>query len=128
MMIPANSPAGLERAHKLLDDLDQGKAWTVAVKPYRKKRSNSQNAYYWAALVNEIALETGHDANEVHEFLLGECFGWQESEVFGRRKVRPSRTSSQLNVNQFSSYCQWVQAWASKNLGMVLEDPPEGWS
>lgn len=57
----------------------EGKTITLIIKPFRKTRSNSQNAYHWAVIVplwqNILQEEWGEfpTKNEVHEFLKYNC-------------------------------------------------------
>jgi hypothetical protein len=121
-----DSPEARERACTLINDLSYTKAWELTVKPYRKKRANSQNRFYWAAIIGGIRDATGNDSNDLHEYLLGECFGWQEYQIMDKRKVRPARRSSDMTVEEFALYCEWCISWAGRELGLHIEFQGEG--
>ena len=113
------------QAHDLIDGLNPDIAWKVTAVRSVKKRSNPQNSAYWGIVMKMISEHTGHDVNDLHEFMLGECFGWDEYEIMGKKKVRPHRTSSQLNTEEFNEYYQWCQQFAATNLGIIIPDPGE---
>ncbi len=129
MIIPKASNPNHEhfrqQAHNLIDGLNLNIAWKVVATRHRKKRSNPQNSYFWGVIVKIICDETGNDANDIHDVLCGECFGWQEYEVMGLRKRRPVRGTSQLNVDEFEQFCEWCRAFAASNLGLVIPLPNE---
>jgi hypothetical protein len=113
------------QAHKLIDDLSPAKPWKITAVQYRKKRSNPQNSYFWTVIIGTLKTETGNDANDLHDVLCGEAFGWEEYQVLGKRKVRPVKGTSQLLVDEFESFCEWCRAYAAQNLGIVIPLPNE---
>ena len=114
---------------QLVRDLDTSKAWSIEVKPYKKTRSNAQNAYLWGVLFRMLADETGHDVQDIHDYLLGERYGWEETVVFGKKKVRPVRTLTgpeKMSRPEQEQFSEWVRSWAAQKLGMLLPLPNEG--
>lgn len=53
---------------------------TVDCKPYRKSRSNEQNAMLWA-MYAPIADHMGYDPEAVHEWMCGRMWGWKDVTV-----------------------------------------------
>lgn len=53
---------------------------SVECKPWRKSRSNDQNALLWA-MYAPIAEHMGYDAEDVHEWFCGKFFGWKDVRV-----------------------------------------------
>ena len=104
-------------------DLPADQVWEVRIRPYKASRSLQQNALYWKWL-GIIAAETGHDADEIHEFcklkFLPPVFVEIKGEV---REAR--RTTTKLKVDEMSNYMNRVYAWATSELGMVLPVPEE---
>ena len=49
----------------------------VECKPYRKSRSNDQNALLWA-MYEPIAEHMGYDREDVHEWMCGRMWGWKD--------------------------------------------------
>ena len=52
----------------------------VSVKPWKKTRSNEQNALLWA-MYAPIADHMGYDAEAVHEWMCGRMWGWRDVKV-----------------------------------------------
>lgn len=129
MILPKGSNPNHEyykqQAHDLIDTLNPERAWKVTAVLHRKKRSNPQNKYFWGVIVKIICDETGNDAQDVHDVLCGDCFGWQEYEVMGKKKVRPVRGTSQLPVGEFEAFCEWCRAYSARNMGLVIPLPNE---
>lgn len=73
------------------------------------------------AIEGEIAEHTGHDPDEVHEHLLGERFGLVTLAIGGGKMQRPARRSSDLKRSEMAEYITWVQAFAAREFGLVIE-------
>lgn len=108
-----------------IDSLDPAKTWLVQAGEYKKKRSLEQNAFLHAVPLRMIADFTGHDIDDMKDFLLGEAFGWQEYEVFGQLRRKPMKRSSQLNAEQFNFFLDFIESWAAEALDMVIPKPNE---
>ena len=99
----------------------------VTIEPVKSVRSLEQNAYLWGVCYRTI-LEEGDLANQgwraedLHEDFLGECFGWERLEGFGRKRLRPVRRSSKMSKVEFSDYLMVVHQKAAE-LGIVIPDP-----
>lgn len=92
---------------------------------YSPRRSLDQNAFLHAVPLRILADETGHSIEDMKTYLLGEAFGWQDSEVFGHAVQRPVKRSSQLTRKEFSWFLDWIESWAATTLGIVLPRPNE---
>lgn len=82
---------------------------SVEFKEWKPTRTNQQNKYLWACVYKAFtdALE-GWDAEDVHNYLLGEHFGWETLEGMGRKRLRPIRRSSKLNKAEFAEYVDFA--------------------
>ena len=106
------------------------KPFAVTVEVWKKPRTNQQNAYLWGVVYPAI-MESGGEAlggftrDDVHEWLLGECFGWQTLEGFGRKRMRPLKRSSALNKQEFSDYLTFIDTKCAE-FGIVIPQPYEG--
>ena len=64
------------------------KAWRVSVTEQKRRRTSQQNRYLWGVAYPAIltgggeALRGWH-AEDLHEYFLGECFGWETLEGLG---------------------------------------------
>jgi hypothetical protein len=126
MHLAKHSKESRRQAVDLINGLSLDKAWTLTVVPFKKKRSNAQNRWYWGVAIKEIADHTGHEANDLHEWLLGHKFGWETYEVMGSTKKRPSRRSSDMTTAEFAAWGDWVISWAASELGLLINAPGEG--
>ena len=111
--------------HTELDRLDLNQPWLVRVNPWVAPRSLEQNAFLHAVPLRIICDHTGHDIDEIKEYLLIEAFGSQEKEVLGRRIVRPIKRSSELTTQEFSWFLDWIEHWAIETVGLVIPRPNE---
>jgi len=103
--------------------------------PYRvtiKKggtRSIQQNRYLWGVCY-EIILEQGglKDAgwrnDDLHQYLLGEHFGWETIEGMGAKRMRPIHRSSTLTKMEFVDYVDFIQEKAA-GMGIIIPDPED---
>ena len=121
-------PAGRKdasRAAAFIQSLPCDKAWRVVVEPYKSTRSQSQNRYLWG-VVYPAVLKGGHldgwESEDLHEFYLGECFGWETLEGMGRKRVKPLKRSSKLSKTEFSDYVAFIQRKAAE-MGIFVPDP-----
>ena len=93
------------RIAKFLTALPDGHSWVVEVKRYAKKRSDQQNRYLWGVVYAAFAKSLpGWDAEDIHDYLLGECFGWETIEGMGRKRLKPIKRSSKLSTTEFGDY------------------------
>jgi len=101
--------------------------------PYRVEikagggRSLEQNRYLWGVVYETILdaglREQGWRNSDIHEFFLGECFGWQELGGMGRKRLKPLKRSHSLNKVEFMDYIAFIQEWCATNIGIVIPDP-----
>lgn len=110
-----------------ISSLAQDKSWRITVVEYRKRRSEQQNRYLWGICYKTIMEEAGEElrgwtADDLHEFFLGEVYGWQETEGFGRKRLKPLRRSSKLDTMEFVDFVDYIQRFAAEH-GIYIADP-----
>lgn len=93
----------------------------------QKKRSDPQNRYLWGVCYPTMLKQGGEslagwDAEDLHEYFLGEHFGWETLEGFDRKRLRPIRRSSKLTPLEFADYVSFIQRKAA-DMGIVIPDP-----
>lgn len=108
-----------------LDELSEDKPWLVQVKEYKSNRSLQQNSFLHAVPLRIICDETGYDIEDMKAYLMGEAFGWEEFEIMGQKRKRPRLSTSELNVEQFSWFMEWIEKWAAEALGLIIPKPNE---
>ena len=88
-------------------------------------RSIQQNRYLWGVcypMIIEQGRLDGWRNDDLHEYFLGEHFGWETLEGLGRKRMRPLNRSSSLTKMEFVDYVAFVQEKAA-GLGIVIPDP-----
>lgn len=115
----------------LLDDGEHGHGRYIGLGDLRNiirksRRTNDQNALLWA-LYEDVLRQGGETLagwtkEDLHEYALGEFFGWDVSEAFGRKRMKPKRRSSRLTKTEFADF---VEAFVRKMAehGIVLTLP-----
>lgn len=94
--------------------IDVSKAWCITVEPWKRKRSDAQNRFLWGVaypMILEQGGETlgGWTRDDLHEYFLGECFGWEVLEGFGRKRMRPIKRSSAMTKEEFTEYLMFIE-------------------
>ena len=97
----------------------------------KNKRSLSQNSYYWACVVPMVYaalrnegyddVKTEEDAHEI----MKELFLKQQiaSKKKGGEVLEFSRSTTDLNKEQFSEYLESIWRWAAEFLNTVIPNP-----
>jgi len=126
-ILPKEAPrdGAITRIAKVLGSLGRESAWRIEVHEHKPTRSHAQNRYLWGCVYPTI-LKTGTlagwTAEEVHEYCLGEHFGWETVTGFGRKKIRPMRRSARLNKQEFSDFVAFIQQRMAEH-GIFVPDP-----
>lgn len=94
----------------------------VTVRKERTRRTLDQNAYIHAVPVPMFAEEWGEDIETTKLLLLGECFGWRETQ-YGRVPTKPSTAA--LSVDDMSHFIEWMPPWGMTNFRMNIPLPGE---
>lgn len=113
------------RVTTALRKLEPYNDWRIEVTEYKDTRSLEANAYLWGVAYRTILEHSdlqGWDADDLHTYFLGEHFGWQTIQAFGKKRVKPVKRSSRLSISQFSEYVAFVIRKAAE-LGIVIPDP-----
>ncbi|WP_196301183.1 hypothetical protein, partial [Streptococcus pneumoniae] len=84
----------------------------------------AQNRFLWGVCYAELQRATGQDAADWHEYMLGECYGWETVEMMGRKKLRPMRRSSKMDKAEFAEYVAFIQRRAAEH-NIYIADPNE---
>lgn len=104
--------------------LNDGKTVQITVRETGKPRSNNQNRYYWSICVGMIADETGHTAEEVHEFLKAKLLP-RYTVTIASESISATKSTSDLSTDQFETFLNHVRAFAAIELGLTIPLPNE---
>lgn len=94
----------------------------ITIKKWKPRRTDQQNRYLFGVVYAIISQETGNDINDLHEYFLGEFFGWQEHDVMGRKRLRPRERSSKQIKARFSEFLEFIISKAA-SLGIIVPPP-----
>mgnify|MGYP000231567615 CR=1 FL=1 len=109
----------------VIDALPKAKAYRVEITETRRTRSLMQNAYLWGVVYPAfLSFLPGWDADDLHEYFLGEHFGWEVVEGFGRKRMKPIKRSSKLNKMEFADFVDFIQRKGAE-MGVYVPDPNE---
>lgn len=124
------------RVTAFLAGLSTQKAWEVIVKPFRRTRSNPQNAYERGVCCVLLAKAVGYEPDDIHDYLLGRYFGWKQqkcpktpSNPRGVRDV-PVRTTTTneygerdvLDKQRYWDFVEFIQRFGAEH-GVYIPDP-----
>lgn len=90
--------------------------YVLLVKLIEENRTKNQNATYWLWLT-VIADETGHNPEEIHEYLKHKFLLCHD------KKYPYVRSTTKLTTKEFSEYMQRIETWATEELNVSLPDP-----
>jgi hypothetical protein len=114
----------------LVRDLSPEVSWEITIKAFKPRRSNQQCRYLFGVVYPWI-LEQGGEAlrgytkEDLHEYMLGDHFGWEVVEIFGKKKHRPLRRSSKLTKQEFTDFLQHIEVRCAE-LGIVIPEVQYG--
>ena len=98
----------------------------VTIEPIRDTRSIQMNSYLWGVVYPTILKEpllAGWRDKDIHEYFLGEFFGWQRLEGLGLVREVPKRRSSKLTTGEFTEYAAYLKRAAAQRFGLYIPDP-----
>ena len=117
MLWIAKSRVHLEKAAESVARLNPEKHWRIEVVRHQERRSLSQNKRYWAA-ITELARETGHSKDEMHEAMKRKFL---EPVIvnLGDEEIPVTASSAKLGKQIFSEFMEQVIAFAATEFGIV---------
>jgi hypothetical protein len=113
---------------------DPKKPWEITLKPYKKSRSDEQNAALWGVAYPPLVAHTGFTAEEIHEAMCIGFFGKLPKYVLGEYLLYPRRTTTTnyegerdlLSASVFADFYAYVQRRGAE-AGVDIPDPePKG--
>jgi hypothetical protein len=125
MNFAINTQQDKQLLYNYLKELDNG--YIVKVSKQRNNRSNMQNNYYWACIVQPLSNELGYFPDEMHDTLKVKFASeWQSIEIndkqLGLQKVK---STAKMNSKEFEIYADQIRIWALTELGVRLMLPNE---
>ena len=104
-----------------------GNDYIVEVKKQKNNRSNMQNNYYWACIVQPLANEIGYFPDEMHDILKVKFASQWESIDINDKQVglQVVNSSARMNTKEFEVYAEQIRVWALTELSIRLMLPNE---
>ena len=101
--------------------------YLVTVRKQRDNRSNMQNNYYWACIVQPLANELGYFPDEMHDTLKVKFASeWQSIEINNKQiGLQTVSSTANMNTKEFEIYAEQIRIWAMTELGIKLMLPNE---
>jgi hypothetical protein len=117
-------PGRKKLEQELLDCVDCEIVLTIKK---RGKRSNAQNSFYHAVVVETIRhrlFELGHRVSheEVHEELKRRFLTEYLYDEHGTVVFEKGGSTTELNKSEFSDFIERIREWASKNMSIDIPD------
>jgi len=130
LTVGQSRPRQVEVLCEYIAKLPAGKAFTVEIKEYRRKRSQDQNKYLWGVvyrIIRDAMDEPKPTTEQLHEYWLGECFGWDVIDQFGMVLKKPLERSHDKDTETFGKYWQFIQRRCAETMGIFIPDPDPNW-
>ena len=104
-----------------------GKDYLVNVKKQRNNRSNMQNNYYWACIVQPLGESLGYFPDEMHDTLKVKFASeWQSIEINDKTiGLQVIKSTATIDTKAFEVYTEQIRIWAMTELGIRLMMPNE---
>jgi len=101
--------------------------YIVKVKKQRNNRSNMQNNYYWACIVQPLGESLGYFPDEMHDTLKVKFASeWQSIEINEKQiGLQTVNSTARMNTKDFEVYVEQIRIWALTELGIRLMLPNE---
>jgi len=101
--------------------------YIVKVKKQRNNRSNMQNNYYWACIVQPLGESLGYFPDEMHDTLKVKFASeWQSIDINEKQiGLQIINSTARMNTGEFELYAEQIRIWALTELGIRLMLPNE---
>jgi len=125
MNFAINNKQDKQNLFNYLKELDSD--YVVSVKKQRNNRSNMQNNYYWACIVQPLGQELGYFPDEMHDTLKVKFASeWQSIEINEKQiGLQTVNSTARMNTKDFEAYADQIRIWALTELGIRLMLPNE---
>ena len=97
----------------------------VNIKKHRKKRSSSENRYYWGVIIKVLGDEFGYLPDEMHQVLKRVFLTYEKpNQVTGEIEFF-SKSTTDLTTQQAEEYYENIRIWALSNFSILIPLPNE---
>lgn len=125
----------IQKVISFLWALSKTKKWKIVISEWRRDRSEEQNRALWGVAYKTLSNATGNDADDLHEYFCGEFWGWKESKVMTKKRLKPKRTTTRdehgrrdvINTMQLMEFYAFIQQRSAETVGVYVPDPDPLW-
>lgn len=116
-----------KRFDDLVGQLDDRYDYELTVRRLYANRSQQQNKFYWAVVVELLSEHTGYTADETHEILKMQfipkrlALADDNGDVKGEFVIGGS--TRKMSTSDFGKYIESIREWAAAELGVIIPDP-----
>lgn len=140
VFIPANQKAvGQLKVRRLIDGLDESKAWDITITQHRTKRSLDANAYFWK-LCDELASRLHESKDKLYQEYVKNIGGnseivcvkseavdtlvriWESRGLGWRTETMPSKLNGCTNVICYYGSSAFDTAQMSRLIDLIVQD------
>jgi len=100
-----------------------GKDIQIDIGAIKSDRSDRQNKYYWAVVVDTLSNELGYTPKEMHEIL--KYYFLSKEMDFKGDKFMIGASTTDLNTKEMETFLDKVRQWASIDLHIFIPLPNE---
>ena len=97
----------------------------VNIKRHRKKRSNSENRYYWGVIIKVLGDEFGYIPDEMHQVLKRLFLTYDKPNQITGEIEFFSKSTTDLTTEQAEEYYENIRIWALSNFSILIPLPNE---
>lgn len=102
----------------------EGRRVRATVRKETLGRTLSQNKYYWGVVLATLAEWSGHEPEELHDFLKTQWLGLRSRSLPSGHGFSVHPSTRTLSVEEFSEYVDKVVRWAAEQ-GVRVPDASE---
>jgi len=110
-----------------VSNLDERWDYEIAVRRLYANRSQQQNKFYWAVVVELLSEHTGYTPDEVHEFLKMKFIPKRLSVADDNGEIKGEfvlgGSTRKMSMAEFGKYIETIREWSAIELGVVIPDP-----
>jgi len=115
------------------DDVVRHRAWLARVEGKRvieqirreqRARTQSQNRYLWGVVYATLAAWSGHEAEELHEYLKAQFLPGRERDLPNGETITVPPSTTHLRVEEFAAYIDRIMRWAAEQ-GVYIPEASE---
>ena len=100
----------------------RGQTVEITIEKRKKRRTDSQNSYYWGVVIKMIADTCGYRTSEEYAGIHSEL---KQKFLPKTGRLKIAKSTSLLNTAEFNQYIEDVRRWAAEELGIYIPDPNE---